>query len=229
VRGNIDSTILSGTAAATTTLATYPAGTLWKDFAPCVSSATSSCGATVDGGLATVKIPNTNSGTQSVELHSFNFAAGIPAEAAAGTGTVTITATSSQQVQGSGRMEVVFVPGDGSATTAVTSKTCTQALKCTEAAISASTAPAFTVPYAALSGAKVRYSVTNTEQAPIEVWLDGLSLSVAFDAPLRTTVNPGTYVAGQFERRPEGERCLVGTQLAIRGTVYAPWAWSTSR
>lgn len=184
-------------------------------------------GATVDGSPAYVKVPNTGS-TPSRLLVGPVSGSLVPADATA----ITVTATVTESVNGSGNTSIVANPGDGSASpAAVLLKDCPLASPCSASGLvpgQTDSASFSGLTPAKVNGMSFEVVVTNPNNSPVEAWVDGLTVSVAYTAPLRPTcvlaAPTGACTAG-LTATPVLKASGASTVLTLHGTVYAPLAW----
>jgi hypothetical protein len=157
-----------------------------------------------------------------MEIGSFDTSSVVPLTA---TGNVTITATARHGLLGDGQSSAVFFPGGSTTGTTLGTVACPPD-PCVDSATSLRTTTypgSVTIPVAQLTGARLQYVVSNPQNRPIEVWLDGMTISVSYTATMRATANTGsTYVSGTSGAVLKASGAWSATQLAIRGTVYAP-------
>jgi hypothetical protein len=184
-------------------------------------------GAAVDGSPAYVKIPNTGSAPSRLLVGPVSGSL-VPSDATA----ITVTATVAESVGGSGNVTLVAQPGDGSASTApVMLRDCPLASPCSAGGLvpGQTDSASFTgLTPAKVNGMSFEVVITNPENSPVDAWVDGLTVSVDYTAPLRPTcvlaAPTGACTAG-LTATPVVKASAASTVLALHGTVYAPLAW----
>ena len=205
----------TGTAAATGSVSSSAAGAwAWDNDTQA---------AQVDGAVAHVKVPNTGKPPSRLTLSGFG-AATVPADA---TG-VSVTVTATQTVSGTGTTTLGLVPGSGTAPPTATLRDCTAAAPCSATGFdpSRSDAATFTgLTPAQVNGMRLDYMVTNPNNSPVEVWLDGVTVTLAYTLPVAATSGTAVatpYTSGSTSTTPLLLASGATTTLALHGTVYAP-------
>jgi hypothetical protein len=208
----------TGTSTAAASSDVRPAGSrAWSD---------ADQGATVDGSPAYVKVPNTGSTPSRLRIGPVSTSL-VPGDAT----SITVTATVAESVSGSGNTTLVGSPGDGSANTAaVMLRDCPAANPCSAGGLvpGQTDSATFTgLTPSKVNGMSFELVVTNPENSPVDAWVDGLTVSVSYTAPLRPTcvlaAPTGACTAG-LTATPVLKAAGAATVLALHGTVYAPLA-----
>ncbi|MDT7788465.1 MAG: hypothetical protein QOF58_6884 [Pseudonocardiales bacterium] len=186
---------------------------------------TPTLGAVVDGTVAHVRIPNTAKGPSKLTLAGLG-AAIVPADATAVTVTVTVTET----VAGTGNTTLTLVPGAGVTPPTQTLEDCpgSGSPTCSAGAFVPGTTDI--AAFAGLTAAQVNgmsfdVTVNNPNNSPVDAWIDGITVAVAFSVPVLAvsgTAVAQPYVTGSATTTAMLKASGATTVLALHGTVYAP-------
>jgi hypothetical protein len=179
----------------------------------------------VDGTVAHVRIPNTAKGPSKLTLAGLG-AAIVPADATAVTVTVTVTET----VAGTGNTTLTLVPGAGVTPPTQTLEDCpgSGSPTCSAGAFVPGTTDI--AAFAGLTAAQVNgmsfdVTVNNPNNSPVDAWIDGITVAVAFSVPVLAvsgTAVAQPYVTGSATTTAMLKASGATTVLALHGTVYAP-------
>jgi hypothetical protein len=203
------------TAAATTSASSNAAGAWAWD--------TPTLGAVVDGALAHVRVPNTAKGPSKLTLAGLG-AAIVPADATAVTVTVVVTET----VAGTGNTTLTLKPGAGATPPTQTMQDCPGSPTCGAAAFVPGNTDTVTFPgltAGQVNGMSLDVTVNNPNNSPVDAWIDGITVAVAFSVPVPAvsgTAVAQPYVSGAPATTPLLKASGGSTVLALHGTVYAP-------
>jgi hypothetical protein len=210
------SSVASTTTAAAASSASSNAAGAWAWDTPTL-------GAVVDGTIAHVRIPNTNKGPSKLTLAGLG-AAIVPADATAVSVTVTVTET----VAGTGNTTLTLIPGAGATPPTRTLADCPGSANCSAGAFVPGNTD--TVSFAGLTAGQVNgmsfdVTVNNPNSSPVDAWIDGITVAVAFSVPVPAvsgTAVAQPYVSGSAATTPLLKVSGATTVVALHGTVYAP-------
>lgn len=180
----------------------------------------------VDGSYAYAKMPNRNDPPSILTMPVSSPV--VPAGA-----TVTsVRADVTEALAGTGNMTVRLTPGNGGAPTArLMLRDCPVTAPCTNNGqqTDSLTHTGFTTA-AQVNGMSLELLLDNPNNSPVEAWVDGVTVTVSFTAPMRAVSGSSTvapYVVGSAATTPllaASGAWSATSQLALQGTVYAPTA-----
>ena len=213
---SVASTGASGTTASSEIV--VPGARLWANAAG---------GAAAGGTSANVKLPNANDPPSKLLVGPVS-ATLVPADA---TG-ITVTTTVRESLNGTGNSRLAVRPGNGGATLAsVLLRDCLPVSPCGGSVTgpwSLDTATATGLTPAQVNGMSFEVIITNPNHAPIEAWIDGVTVTVTFSVPIQaaggTVTGAPAYTPGSATTTPLLLASGATTVLALHGTVYAPAA-----
>ncbi len=179
-------------------------------------------GAVIDGVTAHVKIPNTNKPPSQLAWTGFGSAI-VPSDAT----NVSVLATVTETVTGSGNTSLALTPGSGTTPGSLPLHDCPAASPCPGGGFDptqSDTATFSGLTAAQVNGMVLTLIVSNPNNSPVEVWVDGVTVSVTYTLPVAAV--SGTAVATPYTGAAGPTALLAATGstavLALHGTVYAP-------
>lgn len=184
---------------------------------------TPTLGAVVDGTTAHVRIPNTTKGPSKLTLAGLG-AAIVPTDAIAVSVTVTVTET----VTGTGNTTLTLKPGAGVTPPTQTLEDCPGSPTCSGSAFvpgNTDTATFTGLTPGQVNGMSFDVTVNNPNNSPVDAWIDGITVAVAFTVPVPAvsgTAVAQPYVSGSASTTPLLKASGATTVVALHGTVYAP-------
>jgi len=210
---SVASTGASGTAASSEIV--VPGARPWSNAAG---------GAVAGGTSANVKLPNAGDPPSKLLVGPVS-ATLVPSDA---TG-ITVTTTVRESLKGTGDSRLAVRPGNGGATLAsVLLRSCPSSPCAGSAAgpwyLDSTTTTGLTP--AQVNGMSFEVIITNPNNSPIEAWIDGVTVTVAFNVPVQaaggTVTGAAAYTPGSATTTPLLLASGATTVLALHGTVYAP-------
>jgi len=181
-------------------------------------------GAVTGGTAANVKLPNAGDPPSKLLVGPVS-ASLVPSDA---TG-ITVTTTVRESLKGTGDSRLAVRPGNGGVTLApVLLRSCPPSPCAGSAAgpwyLDRTTTTGLTP--AQVNGMSFEVIISNPNNSPIEAWIDGVTVTVAFSVPIQaaggTVTGAPAYTPGSTTTTPLLLASGATTVLALHGTVYAP-------